>query len=155
MPKGDLIPGLVSTAAGAVVLVYTLTEKNMTILASQATGHVPGPGFFPVICSSLLLLFGILLTIKGVLQKGKVSYFQITPEIKENIKIALSAFALLVLMLIAWKVTDQFIVCLFVYSITMNKLFKRSWLFSIVFSVLLVGLVYFMFIKGFNVTFKV
>jgi len=159
MFKGDTIPGLVSAAFGGIVLALTLTGKNMQIAPSMMTGNAPGPGFFPVICSSLLLIFGILLFIRGLRQKGAVNYFVITDEIRGNIKVALAAFAGLVVMLIAWKLLSPlfdyaFITCAFLFAVYLNVLFKRSKLFTILFSLGITALIYFMFMEGLSVTFK-
>lgn len=160
MFKGDTIPGLVSAAFGGIVLTLTLTGKNMQIAPSMMTGNAPGPGFFPVICSSLLLIFGILLFIRGLRQKGSVNYFVITDEIRGNIKVALAAFAGLVVMLIAWKLLSPlfdyaFITVAFLYAVYLNVLFKRSPLFTVLFSLGITALIYFMFMEGFSVTFKI
>ena len=84
MLKGDTVPGLVTTLLGGTVLAMTLTGDNMQIAPSRLTGNAPGPGFFPVICSILLLVFGLMLLARGIRQKGSVSYFQLTPEICGN-----------------------------------------------------------------------
>lgn len=160
MFKGDTIPGLVSAIFGGIVLALTLTGKNMQIAPSMMTGNAPGPGFFPVICASLLLIFGILLFIRGLRQKGTVNYFVMNDEIRGNIKVALAAFAGLVVMLIAWKLISPmfdyaFITCAFLYAVYLNVLFKRSALFTVLFSLGITALIYFMFMKGFSVTFKI
>ena len=158
--KGDTVPGLVTAVLGGTVLAMTLTGKNMQIVPSRLTGNAPGPGFFPVICASLLLIFGILLFIRGLRQNGAVNYFVITDEIRGNIKVALAAFGGLVAMLVAWKLLSPlfkyaFITCAFVYAVYLNILFKRSKLFTILFSIGITALIYFMFMEGFSVTFKI
>ena len=160
MLKGDTIPGLVTTILGGTVLTMTLTGKNMQIAPSALTGNAPGPGFFPVICSILLIIFGIMLIIRGLRQKGTVNYFVITDEIRGNIKVALAVFFGLVVMLIAWKLLSPvfdyaFITCAFLFAIYLNVLFKRSPLFTVLFSLGLTALIYFMFMEGFSVTFKI
>ena len=160
MLKGDFIPGLVTTLFGGAALTLTLTGKNMQIAPSRLTGNAPGPGFFPVICSILLIIFGIMLIIRGLRQKGTVNYFVITDEIRGNIKVELAVFFGLVVMLIAWKLLSPvfdyaFITCAFLFAIYLNVLFKRSPLFTVLFSLGLTALIYFMFMEGFSVTFKI
>lgn len=160
MFKGDTIPGLIAALFGGTVLTLTLTGNNMQIAPSRLTGNAPGPGFFPLICSVLLLIFGIMLMVRGIRQKGSVNYFVITDEIRGNIKVALAAFAGLVVMLICWKLLSPvfdyaFITCAFLYAVYLNILFKRSKLFTILFSLGITALIYFMFMKGFSVTFKI
>ena len=160
MFKGDTIPGLVSAIFGGIVLALTLTGKNMQIAPSMMTGNAPGPGFFPVICASLLVIFGILLFIRGLRQKGTVNYFVLNDEIRGNIKVALAVFIGLVVMLIAWKLLSPvfdyaFITCAFLYAVYLNVLFKRSPLFTVLFSLGITALIYSLFMKGFRVTFKI
>ena len=160
MFKGDTVPGLVTAILGGTVLTMTLTGDNMQIVSSMLTGNAPGPGFFPVICSSLLLIFGIMLLVRGLRQNGAVNYFVITDEIRGNIRVALAALAGLVVMLIAWKLLSPlfdyaFITCTFLYAVYLNVLFKRSALFTVLFSLGIAALIYFMFMEGFSVTFKI
>ena len=160
MLKGDTVPGLVTALLGGTVLTMTLTGKNMQIAPSRQTGNAPGPGFFPMICSVLLLIFGIMLIIRGIRQKGAVNYFVITDEIRGNIKVGLAVFAGLVVMLIAWKLLSPafdyaFIAVAFLFAVYLNVLFKRKPLFTILFSLGITALIYFMFMRGFSVTFKI
>ena len=67
MFKGDTIPGLVAALFGGTVLTLTLTGKNMQIAPSRLTGNAPGPGFFPMICSVLLLIFGMLMDMAAII----------------------------------------------------------------------------------------
>ena len=160
MFKGDTIPGLAATLFGGAVLTMTLTGDNMQIAPSRLTGNAPGPGFFPVICSALLLIFGVMLLVRGIRQRGSVCYFQLTPEIRGNIKVALAVLVGLIVMLIAWKLLSPvfdyaFITVAFLFSVYLNVLFKRRPLFTVLFSVCITALIYFMFMRGFSVTFKI
>ena len=101
-----------------------------------------------------------MLIIRGIRQKGTVNYFVITDEIRGNIKVALSVFAGLIVMLIAWKLLSPvfdyaFITCAFLFAVYLNVLFKRSPLFTVLFSLGITALIYFMFMQGFSVTFKI
>lgn len=152
--KGDLIPGIVATLFGALVVILTLTGENMAILVAKKRGSVPGPGFFPLICGAFLVLFGLLLVIRGLRQMD-VDYFKMTDEMRGNIKIALLVLAGLVVFLILWKLTNWFIPLVFVYAVYLNVLFKRSWKFTLVFSVVVTAFIYLLFVRAFSVTFKV
>ena len=157
MKKSNTIPGIVSAAFGLFVLVLILTGKNMALLGTKETGYTPGQGFFPLICASFLVIFGVVLTIRGLLDGSKAEGNEenSTPEIKENIKNLLFVGGGLVVALAAWKITNQFLACIFCYSVFLNRVFKRSWLFTAIFSLCMVGLIYFMFVRGFSTTFKV
>ena len=155
MKKSNIIPGIVTTVFGLSVLIITLTGKNMAILGTQASGHMPGPGFFPMVCAVLLVLFGSILTIRGLRTAGVASGEGQTPEQKENLKNLLWVGGGLLAVLAAWKLSNQFLVCIFCYTVFLNRVFKRTWLFTAIFSLCMVGLIYFMFMRGFSVTFRV
>ena len=53
------------------------------------------------------------------------------------------------------QLTNQFIPLVFVYAVYLNLLFRRSWVFTLVFSVVLTAFIYYLFVSGFSVTFKV
>ena len=152
--KGDFVPGIVAVAFGLLILYFTLTGENMAILIAKKRGSVPGPGFFPVLCASLTILFGICLTIRGIRQSG-VNYFALTDEMRGNIKTALLVLLGLICFLVVWKLTNLFVPLVFVYAVYLNLLFKRSIRFTIIFSVVLTAFIYLLFVRGFSVTFKV
>lgn len=155
MKKSNTIPGIVTTVFGLFVLILILTGKNMALLGTKETGYIPGQGFFPLVCAVLLLIFGTILTIRGI-REGKVaSDGGSTPESKENLKSLLLVGGGLIAVLAAWKITNQFLACVFCYSVFLNRVFKRSWLFTAIFSLCIVGLIYFMFMRGFSATFKI
>lgn len=151
---GDTIPGIFTALLGGLSLWYVLSQPRLTIITDSSAGSL-GPGFFPFACSVLLIVLGIVLLIRGLLQHGKKDFFQMTPEKKQNLKRIAFIVGTCVLFIAAWKLTQQFIICLFVYSIVINMLLRRSWKFSILFSVVITAFVYFLFCRGFSVTFRV
>ena len=153
--KGDLIPGIVAVLFGLFVLILTLTGSDMAILIAKKRGSIPGPGFFPFLCGALTIVFGIALTIRGLRQNGAVNFFDLTDEMRGNVKIALLVLVGLICFLILWKLTNLFIPLVFVFAIYLNLLFKRSWVFTIVFSIIITAFIYFLFVRGFSVTFRV
>ena len=154
MKHGDTIPGIVTVLVGGASLAYVSTQPRMTVLTDSSGGSL-GPGFFPVACSVILVILGIALIVRGIRQGGKVRYFEMTPEKKANLRTVALVTGMCILFLVAWKLTRKFLVCLFVYSIVINKLLKRSWVFTIIFSVVLTAFVYCLFDLGFSVTFRV
>ena len=153
--KGDLIPGIVATLFGAIVLILTLTGSDMAILVAKKRGSIPGPGFFPFLCAAFTIVFGIALTIRGLRQNGTVNFFELTDEMRGNIKIAALVLAGLICFLVLWKLTNWFIPLVFVYAVYLNVLFKRNWVFTIIFSIIITAFIYFLFVRGFSVMFKV
>ena len=153
--KGDLIPGLIGVLFGVIVIILTLTGNDMAIMIAKKRGSIPGPGFFPMICGVLMVLFGAGLSFRGLRQKVSVDYFKMTDEIRGNAKIAMFVVLGLIVFLIAWKITNLFIPLVFILAVYLNLLFKRSWLFTLIFSIVLTAFIYFLFVRGFSVTFRV
>ena len=151
--KGDTIPGIFSLAIGALVLLYTLSHPRMVVWGDAARGGV-GPGFFPFICSSLLVFFGILLIFRGIREKGLVDYFQITPERKQNLKVVGLLVLLITLMLARWKLSELFFLCLPIYCFAVNKTLKQSTRFSILFTIGMTAFIYGLFRIAFSIRFR-
>lgn len=155
--KGDTLPGIVSTMLGVATAIYTLANPDKMSLGEPAKkGFVPGPGFFPFACGCLLVVFGFFLIIRGITQNGKVNYFKMTPEIKGNLKVLILVASGLIGFLILWKFFSKlFILWIALYAVYLCMVFKRKILFTVIFTAVMTGLIYFMFMVGFSVTFRV
>ena len=151
--KGDTIPGIFSLAIGLLTLIYILQNPKMVIVGDNAIGGV-GPGFFPFICAVALIVCGVLLSLRGVRQNGTVDYFQLTEEKKENLKTVGLLLLFILVLLLAWKISQMFFLCLPVYIFAVNKLLKRSTKFTILFTVGMTLFIYGLFRMGFSIRFK-
>ena len=151
--KGDTIPGMVSVAIGVLTLIYIWANPKMVVMSAGTYGGI-GPGFFPFVCAVALILFGGVMVLQGIKQNGTVDYFQMDAERKENLKQVGMLALLCALMLLAWKVSKMFFLCLPVYVFAMNKLLKRSWLFTILFTVGMTVFIYGLFRVGFSIRFR-
>ncbi len=151
--KGDTIPGIFSILVGAFALIHNILHPKMNIFAEPARGGV-GPGFIPFICAVALIVFGIILVVRGIRQNGSVDYFQMTPEKKKNLKNVVMLAGLIALVLIAWKVTTIFYICLPIYCFALNKfVLKQSTKFSIIFTVVMTVFIYGLFTIAFTIRF--
>ena len=151
--KGDTIPGIFSVLFGVLILAYIKTNEKMVVMSADTYGGI-GPGFFPFVCAVALIICGVLLVLRGIKQNGTVDYFQLTPERKENLKSVAMLAALVFIMLLAWKVSKMFFLCLPIYVFAVNKLLKRSWLFTILFTVGMTLFIYLLFRVGFHIRFR-
>ena len=150
--KGDTIPGVFSLVLGSLTLVYIFQNSKMVVLGGTDGAGV-GPGFFPFICGVALIVCGIFLTLRGVRQNGTIDYFALTDEKKNNLKIAGMLAIAILIFLTAWKISRNFFMILPVYIFVVNKLFKRSTLFALFFTVGMTVFVYGLFGMGFSVRF--
>ena len=151
--KSDFVPGIVAVLFGVLVIILTLTGNDMAILVAKKRGSVPGPGFFPIVCGAFTMLFGAALIVRGLLRQH--NYFEMSEEMYGNLKLALGVLAGFLGFMILWKLTNHFVPLVFVYAVYLNLLFKRSWIFTLIFSVVLTAFIYYLFVSGFSVTFKV
>lgn len=154
MHKGDTIPGLLFTLFGVFCLIVTYTSP-MLRWGSNTSDGVPGAGFFPYIMGAVLVIFGIMLMVRGIRQKGAVTYMNLTPEIKGNIKLMALMMIGVAAFLAIWKITEQFLISVVVFALYENLVLRRSKVFTIIFSVVITLLIWALFMKGFKVSFRV
>ncbi len=140
MLKGDTIPGVLFVAFGVLFLI---PSANMGIVSETSDG-VPGPGFFPAIISSIIIILGLILLIKGLKNNGKYRYFIISEDIRNNMKPFFMTLAGMVLFLAALKLFFFFAVS-YAFLIYLNWVFKRSLKFNIIFSTVFIVAIYVVF----------
>ena len=145
--KGNTIPGILCIAMGTIFLVPALSMGFFTKLE-----HQPGSGFFPTLISICLILMGVFMLVSGILSDGKIQYFQITNEIKENLKIFFALLAALVMLATIWRLF-QFEAAAFLFCIVINLYLKRGWKFSVCFSVCFIFLIHVIFVTGLRIQF--
>lgn len=156
--KADTIAGLICVAFGIFFLIMTATNPQLSFIATTSDG-VPGGGFFPYILSVLIIIMGGALTVRGIRSEG-VKYVDLTPENKKNLKVLLLMVAGLIVFLAAWKITapmfgnPAFMVCVFLFEIYLNKLFERSWKFTLIYSAVFTAFIYLVFNMGFSILFN-
>ena len=151
--KGDTIPGIFSFLIGAFALIHNILHPKMNIFAEASRGGV-GPGFIPFICAIALMVFGAILVFRGIKQNGSVDYFQMTPEKKKNLKNVVFLAGLIVIMLLIWKISTIFYICLPLYVFALNKfVLKQSTKFSIIFTVVMTAFIYGLFTIAFTIRF--
>jgi hypothetical protein len=155
--KGDTIPGLIIAIFGFAVALYTIIEPTFT-WQTQTSDGVPGGGFFPIILSVLLGIMGTVLFIKGLLQHGKVTYFKIDQEVKENLKKLIKTIISIVIFFILWQATKRlfpsFIPCVAILSFVLNLIFERPLKYNIIYTVVLTAFLYLSFVVGFSIQFN-
>jgi len=151
--KGDTIPGICTVSIGAFALIYILNQPKMVIYGASVNG-VLGPGFLPAVSSAMLVILGVFLILRGIRQNGTKDYFQMTPERKENFKTVSLVILFCALLLLAWKITKQFLICLFIYSLAINIVLKRGKRYTVIFAVIVTAFVFVLFYLGFSIRFR-
>lgn len=132
-------------ASGLVSLFFYIVSQTFP----QGTGDgVPGPGFFPIALSIVLLILSIALIISGLKKSEK--YFKLTDNMKKNLKPLFLTVIAMFLFLIIWRYIP-FYISAFVYMLCLNLIFKQKLKFAIPFSILITGVIYYVFSNIFNV----
>ena len=152
MHKGDTIPGIITVLFGLLFVVATAVNPQLTAVSKTSDG-VPGAGFFPYLLGFSTMVLGALSVLRGLRQKGQVQYINLDEETKQNLKtLALSVLGLVVF-LVFWKLTSQFMICMLVLCLYLNWLFQRSWKFNIIYSAVFTAFIYLTFKVGFSIQF--
>jgi uncharacterized membrane protein len=155
--RGDTIPGLVIALFGYTVVVYTIIEPTFTWKAQTSDG-VPGGGFFPILLGGLLGVLGTVLFIKGLLEKGSVSYFKIDLEAKRNLGRIIKTILSIMVFFVVWQSTKHifpsFLPCVVLLCLTLNAIFGRPLKYNIIYTTVLTLFLYLSFIVGFSVQFN-
>ena len=153
MRKNDTIPGLLVTIFGAVFFVVTWLEPKLTFIARTSDG-VPGAGFFPYIMSGAVTLLGVALTMQGLRRKDRDPEPSTLTPSQENLKVLTWTVAGLIAFLAAWLYAGYFYLFAMLLCIYLNRLLKRSWRFTLLYSLGLCLLVYLVFTLGFSIHFE-
>jgi hypothetical protein len=173
--KGDTIPGIIFIILGAFFMVPSF---GLDIMAKTAD-VMPGAGFFPLVLSGAIIILGIVFIIRGIISNNKtaasgeevnctetintetsgteadsVEIPNTAQEKKINIRLAIFTISDIILCFVVWKLAGFYIAALLM-CISLNFIFKRKWLFSILFSVILVGFIYLSFTVGLGINFKI
>ena len=153
MHKGDTIPGLLIALFGFAVAAYTLMDETMLVQAQSSDG-VPGAGFFPALLGAVVGILGVVLLVRGLMQKGSVQYFKLDEEVAQNLRTLLLAAAGIVVFFVVWQLTKQFILCVPVLCFFLNFIFGRNLKFNIIYTVIFTVFLYAAFVLGFSVQFN-
>lgn len=134
--KGDPLMGLIFVIFGIVFLIPSLGYG----LSSPRGLPGPGAGFFPAITSGFTIFFGLWI-IYDALKKGSVNYFGHDPEQHKNFKIIAVLSAGFIVFLLLWLYVN-FYLGIGLLSVFYNYLFGRSIKFNLIFTLLLLGLLF-------------
>lgn len=102
----------------------------------------PGPGYFPIIVSTIVIILSVILLFHYL--KDKTKYFQTTEVQKKNMKKLLVVSGVVVLYSILFMYVP-FLPLSIVFLIFLNWFFGKSWKFNIPFSVIFTVVLYLVF----------
>lgn len=130
-----------------IVLSLCFLIPALSFPGGSADG-APGPGYFPIIVSTICIILSVILGLVYV--KDKKKYFQTTEIQKQNLKMMLIIASVIILYSILFMFVP-FIPLTIVFLIFLNWMFKKKWLWNIIFSIVFTLVLYFVFSKFLHV----
>jgi hypothetical protein len=111
----------------------------------------PGPGYFPIIVCIVIIILGGILGVSYIRKKEK--YFQTNETERSNLPVLLVTGGAVIIYTVAFMFIP-FILLTLVFLVFMNWLYKRTWVFNIVFSIIFTLVLFFVFSKFLHVMLK-
>ncbi len=126
-------------ACTAVALIFMIPAFKFP---GGTTDGTPGPGYFPILVSCVILLLCAVLFFQYL--KDNKKYFQQNEVQKKNLsKLLITAGAIILYTVLFMFI--PFIPLTIVFMVFLNWLFGRTWRFNIIFSVIFTGAIYYVF----------
>lgn len=152
--KGDTVPGIITILFGVFFFIMTIIAPNVSFGSTTSDG-VPGAGFFPYLLSGIIIIFGTMLTVRGLKKNGELQFLKLDEEIKKNLRVLLLTLIGLIVFLTFWHITNLFYVGVLLFCVYLNKVFGRDWKFTIIYTVVFTLFIYLVFAKAFSIQFKI
>ena len=134
--------GLIFTGGCAILALFFLVPA-LSFPGTTKEG-TPGPGYFPIIVCSIILLLCLTLAVSYL--RRKEEFFQKNETERSNLPTLLITCAAVVAYPVLFMFLP-FIPLTIVYMIFLNWVYKRPWLFNIIFSIVFTVAMYYLFGK--------
>lgn len=131
----------------ALVSLFFIIESRK--FPPGTSDGVPGPGYFPTIAAVMVLLFSVAMMIKGYINPH--IYFILPGGKKDTLIQMFMVIGNVMLFLIIWQFVP-FIIAAAVMVFLMCLIFRQKIRFSIAYTAILVGALYFIFSVAFRVS---
>lgn len=125
-----------------VCLAFSIFWIIMSLSLPRGTSGVPGPGYFPILLSIILIVLSSRLIYSGV--KSKRIYFNFKEKNKANLITTITTPILIILFLIIWPHVPYLLAC-FLLLLSLGFLYKINLKTNIISSLVLTALTYFLF----------
>lgn len=138
--------GLIFVGCCAAIAIFFLIPALG--MPGGTSDGAPGPGYFPIIVSLVILVLCVLLVFKYL--KDDKKYFQQTENQRKNLpKLLITAGAIVLYTILFMFV--PFIPLTIVFMVFLNWYFGKKWIYNIVFSIVFTLVLYFVFSKFLHV----
>ncbi|MBN1648277.1 MAG: tripartite tricarboxylate transporter TctB family protein [Spirochaetales bacterium] len=134
-------------AIAVMLMASTFPKVNQQL-------HIPGPSFFPYVLSCLLIVCGVYQIIVGFVGKEHkgIDIKAITANMKTKKVLKLFAILGLILFFILAFEFVGFIPCIVILLVSTMKLLNVRWLSTVIATVILTGLIMFLFGVVFHIS---
>lgn len=140
--KEDTIAGLCFIALALFFIVMSWS------LPKGSDDGVPGPGYFPLILSALLVFLSLVMIVTGVVRKTSFNFFDAL--FKANAPSLLLTILAITAYLILWSLIP-FVINTAVFLFCLGLIYRRTLLANVLFASISTGLIYVLFNNLFHV----
>lgn len=120
--------------------------------SSRTSDGVPGAGFFPMIMIVGIIILSGYMLISNAMKLKQPSDFERKPTNRDNAKNVVILILSITIYLILWKLIGYYFAT-FIVAVLLNLYFKRTLIFTFVFSTVFVSLIYIIFTAGLKIQF--
>jgi len=143
------VKGKEDTIAGVCFIVLAIFFMVMSLtLPKGSDDGVPGPGYFPLILSGLLVFLSLVMIVTGVVKKTSFNFFDAL--FKANAAPLLQTILAITVYLVLWNLIP-FVINTVVFLFSLGLIYRRTLLANVLFSSISTGLIYALFNKLFHV----
>lgn len=140
MKKDDGIIGIVFAVVGLAFFTMALPFG-----VKGADGQLAA-GFFPLLSSGALIIASVIVAVKGFRSQDRDGYWKLSEDQVENKRIFLLTIIGVVVFLLLWKIV-AFSAAAYLLSLFLNWVYKRTWKFNLLFTVIFVTMLIICFEK--------
>ena len=162
MNKTNIISGSIFTIMAAAFMIGAYGYG----IGYSTSDNVAQAGFFPFYLAMVVLILGLVLIFQGVTHRGpQDASFVMDDEIRKNLRTFFLTLGALVFCFALWHIpTPAFFLDYYLTSfepaclilcLILNILYKRSWLFNILFSTFIVLLIHLLFVRLLSISFDI
>ncbi|MGB3423982.1 MAG: tripartite tricarboxylate transporter TctB family protein [Castellaniella sp.] len=140
--KEDTIAGIVFILMGVAFLIMAWPFPAGT------QDGVPGPGYFPIALSLLLIVLSLIMIVNGIVRKTSFNFFDTL--FKANLGVLLLTNLALIAYLVLWGLVP-FVLNTGVFLIVLGMIFRRKFVTNAIFSILTTAIIYLLFGQVFHI----
>ncbi|MDR1520654.1 MAG: tripartite tricarboxylate transporter TctB family protein [Planctomycetota bacterium] len=137
----------------AAALVFIIGALRLGVSSPTSDG-VPGAGFFPFAAGAVIVILSSAQVVMTLRHKGEgKDSFRMEAEQRGNLAKLFATILAMLGLFVIWKLV-AFEAAALAFSLFVNWVYGRGWLFNLVFSAVMVGLIHIMFVRVLFIQFE-